>query len=57
MTNYSAQQTVISASREELIEIFRWVHAREKSEARPGGQPALAEAAHERASGGQGIVT
>ncbi len=35
MTNYSAQQTVISASREELIEIFRWVHAREKNEKYP----------------------
>lgn len=29
MTNYSAPKTVIDSSREELIEIFRWVHDRE----------------------------
>ena len=35
MTNYSAPGTAIDASREELIEIFRWVHAREKDDRNP----------------------
>ncbi|MDD2755394.1 MAG: hypothetical protein PHS80_07670 [Methanothrix sp.] len=30
MANYSVPKTIISASREELIEIFHWVQAREK---------------------------
>jgi len=35
MANYSAQRTIINASLEELIEIFRWVHPREKKEKYP----------------------
>jgi hypothetical protein len=35
MANYSAQRTIINASLEELIEIFRWVHSREKMEKYP----------------------
>jgi hypothetical protein len=31
MVDYSAARTVIDASREELIEIFRWVQARGES--------------------------
>jgi hypothetical protein len=32
MTNYSIPRTIINASREELIEIFRWAQAREKDD-------------------------
>jgi hypothetical protein len=32
MTNYSIPKTIMKASREELIEIFRWVQAREKDD-------------------------
>ncbi len=35
MTDYSIPRTIISASLEELIEIFRWVHSREKDERHP----------------------
>lgn len=35
MTAYSAPRTIVEASLEELIDIFRWVHAREKDERNP----------------------
>ena len=35
MANYNAARTVIDASREELIEIFRWVQARGEDERDP----------------------
>ncbi|HPE62519.1 MAG TPA: hypothetical protein PLQ49_00250 [Methanothrix sp.] len=35
MTAYKAPRTIVDASLEELIDIFRWVHAREKNERDP----------------------
>ena len=35
MTAYRAPRTIVDASLEELIDIFRWVHAREKDERNP----------------------
>jgi len=35
MADYNAARTVIDASRDELIEIFRWVQARGKDERYP----------------------
>lgn len=35
MTAYKAPRTIVDASREELIDIFRWVRAREKNERDP----------------------
>jgi hypothetical protein len=35
MINYSVPRTVIDSSREELIEIFRWIRAHERDESGP----------------------
>lgn len=35
MTDYNVPRTIMDASREELIEIFRWVYTREKNERYP----------------------